>query len=129
MIIFAISNRVDGSERAVCGEHEVTAGGSALHACARKVVAAGEPDGPWQATRDGRTVLTGSSLWHLAATTISMGDLTEAVIRWKPHPQSHVQSALEHVIAHVRWPVKTASGRRGARGGARKALDGVGAAV
>ena len=71
-----LSQRSDGMEAATatwCGrEYRATSRNGAALALARDLMAAGLPDGPWQAVgADGRVRLHGPSLHRLAALTVS----------------------------------------------------------
>ena len=87
MIRIELSERGDGADMATCGDLTVAhAKASALRMLARKLVAAGSDDEPWQAWRGPMLCLRGSSLHSLAVLDVRDGDKGITTSEWHPHP-------------------------------------------
>jgi hypothetical protein len=66
---------------------------------ARKLVSAGEPDGPWEAAWEGRPVsLRGPSVHALAAIVATETDAGAKWAPWVPYPGAEVAPALARVL-------------------------------
>ncbi len=88
MIVFTVASRADGADTAeanYAGQHfQAVSRNGVTMALARQLVAAGVPDGPWQARGiDGRERFTGRSLHRLAGLTVHDGDRLR-ICQWMP---------------------------------------------
>ncbi len=87
LVTMGLLQRPDGADVARCGEHVAVSRHGATMALARALVAAGVPDGPWQAERNGVPVLRGPSLHRLAGLTVIETEAgARGFGRFKPKP-------------------------------------------
>lgn len=96
----------------------------ATMALARRMVAAGAPDGPWQAIGpDRRARFYGRSLHRLALLTIAEGDSGLRLVRWAARPDTRMRLQGEALgSVHGAAAVKAPAGIVAAAGGAAARL-------
>jgi hypothetical protein len=73
---------------------EAKSTGGATPELARKLIAAGCPDQPWQAQRHGAIVMSGPSLAGIAGIRYVDGDKRLDRVNWKPHPHAQPAPAM-----------------------------------
>ncbi len=82
-LTITLAQHPDGADVARRGEHIAISRHGAVMALARRPVAVGVLDGPWQAERNGVSVLRGPNLHRLAGLTIHEDDKGIRLRKWR----------------------------------------------